>query len=40
MIKLELTPLQGEYAICWLPADASVPAWLNDGSGFVNVSHC
>lgn len=40
MIKLELTPLQGEYAICWLPAGASVPAWANDGAGFVNISYC
>lgn len=40
MIKLELTPLQDEYAICWLPADEPVPTWANNGEGFVNVSHC
>lgn len=40
MIKLKLTPLQGEYAICWLPADAQVPTWATNGDGFVNVSYC
>lgn len=40
MIKLELTPLEGDYAICFLPANSPVPDWGRSGEGFVNVSHC
>ncbi|MCV6574803.1 MAG: ACT domain-containing protein [Cohaesibacter sp.] len=40
MIQLELTVLEGEYAICWLPAESMVPTWATQGEGFVSVSHC
>ena len=40
MVVLELTLLDGDYVICWLPPSSSVPSWVNEGEGFVNVSHC
>lgn len=38
-LSIDLRALPGDYAVCRLPADATLPAWVA-GPGFVNVSFC
>ena len=38
-VTVDLEVLEGEYAVCLLPADQPAPDWVR-GEGFSNVSYC